>query len=70
MIRVRTFINEFNGAMDDVEADLFAALEGDRLSLAGFVDQGRLSLLEADGVLETVREPLLRAIVDLRPRDG
>lgn len=57
----RAFINEFGGALTDVEADLFAALDGDRLGLASFVDQGRLSLLEADGLLETVREPLLRA---------
>ena len=57
----RAFINEFGGAMTDVEADLFTALEGDRLGLASFVDQGRVSLLEADGLLETIREPLLRA---------
>jgi len=56
----KAFINLYNGAMDDVEADLHLSLEGHRLALARLVDRGEVSLLKADGLLGAVREPLFK----------
>lgn len=56
----RAFINEYNGVMDDVEADLHAALEGNRLSLESLAGRGEIPALEAQALLDTLRESLRR----------
>jgi len=56
----RAFINEYNGAMNDVEIDLRAALEVLGLRIQALVDRGELHVLEADSLYETIRESLLR----------
>ena len=57
----RAFINEYNGAMHDVEADLYAALEGNRLALSRLAARGTLPLAEAQGLQEALKEALLQA---------
>ncbi len=57
----RAFINEYNGAMSDVETDLRTALETLGLRIQALVNRGELHVLEADSLYETLRESLLRA---------
>jgi len=56
----RAFINEYNGAMSDVEVELRATLEGNRHSLLALADRGAIPALEAEALLDTLRESLLR----------
>ena len=56
----RAFINEYNGAMDDVEANLHAALEGNRLSLETLAKRGEVPATEAQALLDNLREDLRR----------
>lgn len=57
----RAFINEYNGAMDDVETDLQTALEGLGHRVQALVDRGELHVLEADSLYESLRESVLQA---------
>ena len=61
----RAFINEYNGAISDVETDLGTALETLGLRIQALVHRGELHVLEADSLYETLRESLLRAKVRL-----
>ena len=56
----QAFIHEYNGAMSDVEAELRATLEGTRFSLRALADRRAIADLEAQALLDTVRESLLR----------
>ena len=56
----RAFVNQYNGAMSDVEIDLRTALEVLGLRIQALVDRGELHVLEADSLYETIRESLLR----------
>ncbi|HEV8594967.1 MAG TPA: hypothetical protein VGR51_05505 [Thermoplasmata archaeon] len=56
----RAFINEYNGAMTDVEADLAASLERNRLDLEALRDRGEVPAGEAQALIDTTRESLLR----------
>ena len=55
----RPFINEYNGAMHDVEADLAATLERNRLHVETLARDARLPL-EGEAIVDTLREGLLR----------
>ena len=57
----RAFINEYNGAMGDVEADLSALLENARLGLRDRETREGISPLEADAIWETIQEGLHKA---------
>ena len=57
----QAFISEQNGVMDDVETDLAAALEGNRLALLRLAARGTIPVSEADGLYQALREALLRA---------
>src|SRR3989304_2368909 len=54
----RAFINEYNGAIGDVEADLSALLENARLELRDRETREGVSPLEADAIWETIQEGL------------
>lgn len=56
----RALINEYNGAMSDVEADLAASLERNRLDLEALRDRGEIPAGEAQALIDTTRESLLR----------
>lgn len=53
----RAFINEYNGAMSDVEADLSALFENAGHRLRGLADRGEvLSGADAEAIWETIQE--------------
>lgn len=54
----RAFINEYNGAMEDVEADLAALLENARLGLRDRQTREGIPLSEAEAIWETLQEGL------------
>ena len=54
----RPFINEYNGAMSDVEADLSALLENARLGLCDRQTREGISVSEAGAIWETIQEGL------------
>jgi len=56
----RAFINEYNGVMEDVEANLYAALEGNRHALENLAERGEIPAIEAQALLDTLRESLRR----------
>ena len=56
----RAFINEYNGTINDVEADLATLLETVRLGLRNLATRGRIPDLEAEAIWETIRESLHR----------
>src|SRR3990172_10710765 len=56
----RAFINEYNGVMIDVEAELTAALEDDRHRLQALGDRGEIPILEAQALHDSARESLVR----------
>jgi len=56
----RAFINEYNGVMKDVEANLYAALEGNRHALENLAERGEIPAIEAQALLDTLRESLRR----------
>ena len=56
----RAFINEYNGAMSDVETDLAALLEGNRSTLSRLANRGAIPDLEAEALYQTLRESLPR----------
>src|SRR3989304_3878055 len=56
----RAFINEYNGVMEDVEASLYAALEGNRHALESLAERGEVPANEAQALLDTLRESLHR----------
>ena len=56
----RAFINEYDGAMTDVETDLAAALEGNRLLIESLALRGAIPSLDAEALYDTVRESLVR----------
>jgi len=56
----RAFINEYDGAMTDVETDLAATLEGNRLLIEGLALRGAIPSLDAEALYDTVRESLVR----------
>jgi len=55
----RAYINEYNGAMSDVEGDLSALFENAGHRLRGLADRGEvLSGAEAEAIWETIQEGL------------
>jgi len=56
----RAFINLYNGAMDDVEAELRASLERNRSDLDALGDRGEIPIPEAEALYETLRESFVR----------
>lgn len=56
----QAFINEYNAVMDDVEAILRAALEGNRHTLESLGRRGEIQTGEAQALADTLREDLLR----------
>ena len=56
----RAFINEYDGAMTDVETDLASALEGNRLLIESLALRGAIPSLDAEALYDTVRESLVR----------
>jgi len=56
----RAFINLYNGVMDDVEAELRASLERNRLDLDALGDRGEVPIPEAEALYETLRESFVR----------
>ena len=54
----RAFFNEYDGAMTDVETDLAAAPEGNRLLIESLALRGAIPSLDAEALLESlVRVP-------------
>jgi len=53
----RAFINEYNGTINDVEADLATLLETVRLGLRNLATRGEVPDLEAEAIWLTIREP-------------
>src|SRR3990172_7331765 len=56
----RAFINEDNGVIQDVEASLYAALEGNRHALESLTERGEVPAIEAQPLLDPLRESLHR----------
>ena len=54
------FINEHNGVMTDVEAELIAHLEDHRHRLQALADRGGLPVLEAQALHDSAREAFVR----------
>ena len=56
----RAFINEYNGVMNDVEEALHATLGRNRLDLEASRDRGEIPAGEAQALIDTTREALVR----------
>ena len=56
----RAFINEYNGVMRDVEEALAATVERNRSDLEALRDRGEIPSGEAQALIDTAREALVR----------
>ena len=54
----RALINEYNGAMEDIEADLAALLENARLGLRDRQTREGIPISEAEAIWETIQKGL------------